>query len=53
MSSNKDQTSKKKKRGAVVADTGPKFEDDNEGNENEAPLLAKNIYESHGNGKNF
>jgi hypothetical protein len=33
------------------ADTGPKFEEEKEHHDNEQPLLAKNIYDSHGKGK--
>jgi hypothetical protein len=44
--------SKKKKGGRGASETGPVFEEDNENNhDNEQPLLARNIYDSHGNSK--
>lgn len=54
MSSGKNP-SKKKKMGGLPgpAETGPIFEEDQEYQDNEQPLLAKNIYDSHGKGKNM
>ena len=51
MSQDPSKKKKKKVERDPQVDTGPKFEEEQEHHDNEQPLLAKNIYDSHGKGK--
>lgn len=51
MSQDPSKKKKKKVERDPQADIGPKFEEEQEHHDNEQPLLAKNIYDSHGKGK--